>query len=401
MKIYRLAKGWTIFVYIFMVLVIAGLGWGIFNILSKGNPNETVYWLGPTLMMMGIGLSIYLIFEVKKDTFVIAKDRIYTTGTFYKRSLNLDEIRGFSVNEKYIFIEPTTKGKKRVRVSTYFGRTDDILAWLGERYPDLDELNAQQEHEEILSNPEFGWTEEQREHRLTQARRQARVVNVFGTIAAAWAFFWPHPYFWSMIAPMAMFMVGLVVTKLSNGLIRIEEKKNSAYPSVLYGVIFTGMCVMVRALLDFNILDFKKAWMLTGVITTLLIILVGFKNSELKFKTGTEIFTSIFIAVVLMAYSFGTAVTLNGLLDTSAPEVFTVKIVSKHVSGGKVTTYHLMLEPWGDQKESEDATVSSDFYHSIDAGESVEVYRMKGELGIPWFFVAEDMILDAKANPNP
>jgi len=399
MKIYRLAKGWAIFVYIFMFLVIAGLCWGMVNSLSEGNPNETMYWLGPMLMLMGIGLSVFFIREVKKDTFVIADDKIYTTGTFFRRSLNLDEIRGFSVNEKYIFIEPATKDKKRVRVSTYFGRTNEILAWLSERYTDLDGLNVQQEHEEILANPEFGWTEEQREERLMRARRLASVVNVVGGIAAAWAFFWPRPYLWAMLAPMVMFMVALVVSKLSHGLIRIEEKQHSAYPSICYGIIFTGASVMLRALLDFNVLDYHQAWALTGIITILLLILVGFKNSELKFKTGLEIFTSVFIAVLLMAYSFGTAVALNGLLDTSTPEIFTVKIKNKYVSGGKVTTYHLTLEPWGGQAEPEDATVSSSFYHGITPGESVDVYRMKGKLDIAWFFVAEDRIPGAKTGP--
>ncbi|AYB29653.1 hypothetical protein [Chryseolinea soli] len=399
MRIYRLAKGWAIFIYIFLFLAIAGLGWAMASVLAEGNPDEVVYWLKIGGALTGIAVSIFFIGEVKKDTFVIATDRVYTTGTFFKRALNLDEIRGFSVDENYIFIEPTTENKKRIRVSTYFGSTDDIVDWLSQRYPNLDEVTIQQEQNEILANPEFGWSEEQRGERLQRARRLALTVNVFGGIAAVVAFFLPGPNLWSMTAAIAMFMIALLASKLSNGLIRLDEKKNSAYPTVFYAIIFTGASVMVRTLMDFNVLDFRQAWILTGAITALLIVLIVFKNSELKFRTGSEIFTSIFIVVVLMAYSFGTAVALNGLLDTSTPEIFTVKIVRKHVSSGKTRTYYLTLEPWGGQKEQKDAKVSSRFYRSVEPGESVSLYRMKGKFGIPWFFIAGDKIPGAKANP--
>jgi hypothetical protein len=101
--------------------------------------------------------------------------------------------------------------------------------------------------------------------KLSKARQTAKVVNWAAGITAAWTFFYPTPYQYSILTAIIIPIVGLIVVKSSNGLIRIDEKKGSAYPSVIYAFIYPSLGVMLRAILDYNIFDYSNAWLTTAI----------------------------------------------------------------------------------------------------------------------------------------
>ncbi len=332
---------------------------------------------------MGYGL-----IETIKWKFVIDSDKVYAAGAFSRKQLRFDEIKGYRIDDNYIYIESSIAGKKKISISTYLGKTDEIVEWLSSYYPDLDLLHAEQEEQEILGNEELGWTIEQREEKLYKARKTAKVLNWAGGLIGAWTFFWPDPYELAIMASITVPIVVIVAMKLSSGLIRIDERKDSAYPSILWAVLAPSMGLCVRALLDYNIFSHNNVWMPSAVIafTMIMVLMVG--NKEFKFKKAVDYFSVLVIASILFAYSYGSIITVNCINDNSEPVVFNAKVLSKRISSGKSTTYYLELTPWGVQKDIEEVSVSKELYEQLESDDLVNIYFMKGYLYIPWFVVA-------------
>jgi len=138
--------------------------------------------------------------------------------------LMLDEIKGYRITEKYIFIEANTASKKTIKISTYFGKINEILLWLAERYPDLDEVQVEVDKKEIMNNALFGQSEEQREEKLAGARKVADALNWTGSVISMWTLFFPTPYAYAILAassfPPTALYIQAEVTRHNSGNLR-------------------------------------------------------------------------------------------------------------------------------------------------------------------------------------
>jgi len=390
MKEYRLAKGWAIFIYITAPLLIIVFGALLVMPFFPGmGVSLAVLWfLGPVSLGM-IALMVYGLADAVKGKFVIDTDKVYTKGVFSDCVLKLDEIKGFRSDEKYIFIESNVKGKKTIKISVYYKRTDEIIAWLASRYPDLHILNAEQEEREILSNEEFGFTTEQREEQLKRARRAAAILNWAGGVTGAWALFWPRPYEYMLIASILILLIAIGILKLYNGLIRIDEKTGSVYPSVFWAIIASSMGLCLRALFDFDIFDYSNVWKPTVIICLFVVGAMIVGNKEFKFRQLKDYMVVLTISLLAFGYSYGSVVILNCYYDSSVPEMYSAKILSKRMSSGKTTSYYFKLTPWGPQKEIDEVSVSKDLYGELNEGNDVTVYLNQGRFGVPWYSVTQ------------
>jgi hypothetical protein len=388
MQEYRIKKVWAIFTFVsgpLMIIVFAAL---LFLPFFPGMESFwAAYWfMGPVSVAM-IVVMVIGVRDAAKGKFVIDHDRIYNVATFANRSLMFDEIKGYRVNDKFILIEPVDKSKKRIKLNTYLERTDEIIAWLSSRYPDLDVVNYSEEREAILQYAEFGGTAEQREVNLKQAKRIATGVNIVGGLAGAWTLFFPRPYAYAVMASIIMPIIALVVIVNFSGLIRINEKKGSAFPSILYAVLAPGAALFLRALLDFNIFDYSGIWIPAAVIAIVYVAIACRASKEFTFKAAIDYLSVLTIALIAFAYSYGVVVTLNCLFDRSAPQIFHAKVLGKRISSGKTTTYYLDLSPWGERREADEVTVSREVFNRAGVNDDVNIYFMKGRFGIPWFDV--------------
>jgi hypothetical protein len=390
MKEYKLAKGWAVFIYLTTPLLMAVFGYLLLMpFLPGGEKDLQLYWFMAPISLGMIALCVIGIIDAVKGRFVIAGDRVYRKGVFRDRELLLYQIAGFRQDDKYIYIEPTEKSLKRIKISRYFGGTAEMLEWLSERYPDLDEQTAEAEKQEILSDNSLGYTVEQREEKLAVARKRAKALNWAGGLVAVWAFFFAQPYEAAILAAVVLPAISVLVSKYSGGLIRVEEKKGSAFPSVFSGVFFPAMALCLRALLDFNILRYENVWKATVLTGAVFMALLLVRSKEFLFQSAREYGVMFFFAVLAFAYGFGAVVTLNAVYDNSPAAVYQAQVTGKRISSGKSTTYYLTLTPWGPQKEADDVSVSKSLYNRLQVKDNVEVYLKKGWLGIPWFVVSE------------
>ncbi|MFD2512635.1 hypothetical protein ACFSRY_02040 [Pontibacter locisalis] len=388
MKVYKTAKGWAIFTYIVAPLLIALFsGLLVMPFIPGTELPLSIYWILTPVSLGMLALLIVGVLDTIKGRFVIDKDRVFVKTTLTNRQLMLDEIKGYRVDNNYIFIESAVPGKKRIKISAYLGKTDEILEWLSSSYPDLNLQNMEQEEQEILNNEELGWTYEQREEKLKKARKTAKVLSWIGGLVGAWTLFWPSPYEYAIVASVVVPVIAIIIAKTSGGLIRFDEKKNSAYPTVFWGIFSPSMAVSLRALLDFNIFNHDNVWLLAALISVTFIVVLIVGSKEFDFKSAKGFLAVAGISLTIFAYSYGTAIVINCLNDSSTPEIYSSKVLNKRISSGKSTSYYIELTPWGSQKEADEVSVTKEFYEQINKGDAVSIYFMKGYMEIPWFIV--------------
>jgi uncharacterized membrane protein len=391
MKEYKIAKGWAIFIWIFAPGLIVLFTWLFIEPFLSGKPlTWEEYWMKGIMCLGMTGLMIVGLIDLRKLRVVIAADRIFTKGVMPGRQLMFEEIRGYRQDDNYTYVEPLQKGKKRIRISKYMGRYDEIVSWLQQRYPDLDQVEVEQEEEEILNNDFLGIDTDERERKLVKARKISKVMNWSGGLLAAWGFFWPEPYKFVMLAAIVFPLLAIMVMLFYKGLIRFDERKNSAYPNMLAALMFPSMIIAARVLLDYNLFSYGRAWNLAVLLAIALAVLILFASGEFRPGKPRTYFLAFCIMLVMCAYSYGAVIALNCIFDRAEPAMHEAVIFKKRIESGKVTTYRLELSPWGPRKEEESITVTKNLYKLAEPGNKIAVYLHQGLFGIPWISVDDE-----------
>ncbi|KXX67142.1 hypothetical protein [Flammeovirga sp. SJP92] len=388
MKEYKIAKGWALFIYVAGSLMIALFTFlPIYGLLKSDD--DMVLFFGIAAIPMIILMTI-AIFDAAKSKIIITNTSIGKRSLFTNRDLPLSEVSGFRTDDKYTYIETKSKAYKRIRFGQYFENKQEIFEWLYSNFQDLNEVNKEKETQEILSNDEYGRTVEEREEKLGVAKNVALGFNVFGGGVGAYTLFITAPYELSIILSIITPILAILVLPFFKGLIRLNENKESAYPSIMVAIVLPSIGLLVRAVFDFNIYDYSNLW---GPLLVLLLILIGgavaVAHKEFDLKTAKGIGALFGISTILLLYSGGVIITTNCVYDESEPVAYRAEIIQKMKHTGKTTTYKFELTPWGDQIEPETVTVSEDFYDQMEAGNTVNVYYLKGYLDIPWVIVTE------------
>ena len=112
-KEYRIAKGWEIFIWICLPLLM--ILFGCLGIMpyteEKFNPT-----LALILTPIALGLEFLIILgliDTRKNKLIIEKDKIINIGIFKTKELNITNIKGFKVDKNYISFFPKNKRDKK------------------------------------------------------------------------------------------------------------------------------------------------------------------------------------------------------------------------------------------------------------------------------------------------
>lgn len=389
MKEYKLAKGWAIFIWVMAPVLIGLFGFlAVMPFIADEIDITLVLILTPISIGM-LTLMVFGLIDVYKGRLIIQEDRLVSIGVFKSKNLKFDEIKGYTVNEQYIFVEPNTKEKKRIKISQYIGGYNEILLWLSENYLDLNIVNEQVEEQEILNNESIGWSKENREEKLSNARKISKIINWLGELSFAWTLFYPKPYDYAVLSAFIIPIVALIAVKLSRGLIRIDKKDGSAYPSTIFAFIFPSLGLMLRSFLDYDIFDYSNVWIKAFFVTIAFLFILLFNQKEITFKKKQDYLTVSSLIMFLFAYGFGAVIYLNCNLDKSEPQHYTATILDKRISTGKHTSYYLKLTAWGQQKDIDEVSVEKGLYNRVDIDSEINIYFRNGKLEIPWFIVTD------------
>jgi hypothetical protein len=385
LRTYKLANGWkALMILLVPVLIIVMSTAAYFIIADMQEINLGLVFLA--LLMLGFaGFFVYAFIDIFKGRTVTGDGRILHIDPLNTKELLYEDVSGFKHDDKYIYIYSKNKNKSYIKISTYIANSNELICWLGERFPNLDLEEFEVEQEEILANDEYGLTEELRCRAFERAKKQARVANITGFILAALVFFYPEKW----IVTLAMlFPIGLIfLIGQSNGLIRLNGKKNSAYPIVITSFIFITGALGLFLLNNISLIHFSDLLIVSGIVFCALAPLVYLSCKELRIRSMESFISVFFIGLFFFVYSFESCTAVNCLYDKSESVYYYPKVLNKRISSGKHTSYFLELESWGSQVNTEEEDVGSGKYNHTAIGDKVTVEYRKGALGAPWYIV--------------
>lgn len=347
-------------------------------------------WATWTLALPGsllmAGFFIYAVLEAKYGTYFIDASGIAYRSKFMQRYLAHNEVRGFWTNEHYLHIVPVDRKKKAIKISIYTERYAEITDFVIALYPNLADVDPELQ-DALMSNPALGASEAERAQALKRAKRVAGALNVAGCAAAAWTLFNPDPYDAAVITCSVMVIACLPVLAAFKGVIHVNQEKNSPYPSVFLAILMPALVVMLRALLDFDLLDPASVVPYACMAGALITVACFAITKELSFRRWGSLIAAPVMALAMTGYVYGVFTFANCFYDGSLPAIHTATVEGKHIVRGKHTSYNITLAPWGPRTGSEDVSVPREDYERIDTGDQVDVHLFNGRLGAAWFYV--------------
>ncbi|WP_400193444.1 hypothetical protein [Hymenobacter sp. B81] len=389
---YGTAKGWRIFLYGAGPALIALFLYGAFAIWSNKADSSLALSIGLSALMVGFaGFFAYSLVVVAKWRVVVTADRIIEQNIFPFRSkeIRFEDVAGFHINEQITVVVAQAPSKTTVKFGYTTESYGQLQQWLADRFPDLDVESQQAEEREILGDPTLGFNEEQRARQLEAARQTARVLTIAGGATAAWLWWQPQPYQWAITAGLLVPLAAMGALWLHPGLLNIDEKKGSAYPSIGIALLLPSLLLALRALLDTELVSYGPLWRWVGAATVFFAALLALGTRSFLQRPGSRLSQAFAIALCAFAYSFGAVSTYNSTFDEAPAAAYPVKVLDKHTSSGNTTTYYLKVSPWGPFRQPEDVAVTKNYYAQSSIGATATMLLRPGRLGIPWYTVAE------------
>ena len=386
---YRIAKGWRITGCIVgAALIITGIGFMGDALIDSNNKGRLAFAIIGILMALGGWLLIRSCINTK---LTIEDDSITMQTGFGTRTLLLNEIKGYRRVEKQgLMLVPETEGSKPLKISDSLQQTKEIEAWLQSKYPDLDAVDYAEETNAILADETFGSSEEERQATLQSARQIAQVGNAVAFVTLFWTIIYPKPYELCILLLLLLPFVAFYITWKFKGLMRMDEIKKSAYPSVVSLILLPCLGLCIRALIDYNIYDHHNVWQPVIVIGVVITAVAAWLCNKALQLAKNRMLLNIGGLIIFFAYAYGATILMNGYQDTSKAQEYKVNVTGKHFTSGKSTTYYLELESWGKFTTGESFSVPHDLYNRVKEGDTVRVLLKQGKLNIPWFWITDD-----------
>ncbi|WP_237757859.1 hypothetical protein [Anaeromyxobacter sp. PSR-1] len=341
------------------------------------------------VVALGFGaLGAYLVAATRVERFLLHADgvEVITLGRAPRR-LRTDQIAGrrtvpLQYGMEKLVLERREPGAKPLTVNFLFERDAALDAWLAS-VPDLDAADRAGAEAALLASTGLGADEEARRAALARSHRAAKALKGVAVVACGWGLLFPRPYPIAMAALAAIPLATIALVLAGRGRYAVEEKRNEVRPGVGVPVFGPGMVLMLRALLDYQVVDISRVlgWSAVGAVALTALLVRG--DAALRRRW----FVPVLILALAAPYPWGALNAADVLLDRAPAEVHEVPVLHKHVSSGKHTSYDLRLPPWGPVAEPQEVDVGAELYGEVEVGDVVCTHLRPGALGARWFVV--------------
>jgi hypothetical protein len=376
---FSVASKWTVSV-LGMVLVSTSLAGAIFFSHEGRTPSVVLFAVCGVFAVLGI----YLLAAAGLYRVILEADSIQVFEIYRRRQLARRDIEGRSHNWNRqgppawtLVPKPGAGGK--IKLSTFLKTDKEFLTWI-RSLADLDlgrkRAVERERTQAIASLKQRGFSE----LTIQRLRRMASGLNfaVYGLGLASFLMRDPdHVLTWAMIA--LPWVAILLVAKFAP-YYRFGGPRNSPLPDLSLVLIIPGLFLMLHSLQGIAPIGWQGPLLLTMSGSAILAGLAFCCDPWLKKHRGT----TVLLLILCSGYGYGAGMQLNALLDRSTLETYRVIVVSKYVSHGRSTSYHLKLAPWGPNVGGQNLMVSYSQYAEVRPGNTVCMLLQSGALGVAW-----------------
>jgi hypothetical protein len=340
--------------------------------------------LSPILILIGVFFAVAFL----KRRIEIYSDRIRYVTSFSTREMLFTQIAGVKTflgdkGQRFATLLPADASVRKMVLKLDVDRWKELEMWLTTTFTDLDKVTYEKELDEIYHNPALHGTPEEKAAQYKLARKCCNIANGIALALMLWAVIIPKPYKVAILATAAYPLIGIVLSLCFRGIVRFDAGKKSAYATIGIAFLLPSLTLVIRAFLDWNILDWSTVWGPSAEIATgFLAIYLLLAWSAAKSRTAM-----ILLIISSLSYGFGAAICLNGILSTGEFTKYDATVVNKHVDeNDQHQEFYLTLSPWGPHKENSDCHVSHQTYLDHQPGDKATVLEKTGRFGIPFYF---------------
>lgn len=320
------------------------------------------------------------------ERYTVTADRIIKETDSSRQELALTAISGYRIFKSTLTLYAKDGGSFMSLSYSANGSFGKLRDWMVAEYPNLDAQEAEANAVALLQSEELGPTAELRTATLGTAGRVSKWLNFAGWLTI------PLLYFFSghVLSPMvALAVIGLIPVALwvYPNVLRIQERKGSAYPTLTSAFWLPLCAVFMHSFVHGEQLDVEPLYGLAGLIA------LGYAGALLmgsrRVIARRESMVDLFFTVALRSALYGlvAAYVLNREFDDTGGTSYRVPVVDKHRTYGKSAEFCLTVAPWGPRRRNGDLKVSLRYYDLKNPGDTVTVALHPGWLGAPWFMV--------------
>lgn len=387
MNEYPISKTYKVIGYLFAVIFLIA---GVILLCALAYPAPQAGQNAKLIIGLALlPLSYWLYRETRRLSVTVDEQQLTVQHAFSSRSVALADIDGYRIGEKDTFSLIFKDGTRPLQLPKGVMNREELLEWIRGKYEDVDQRARDEETRLLLDDDKFGASREEREDALKKASRTAKWINGAGGCIALWAFFFPRPIGLVMAALLITPLIGVWLTWRSGGLYRLDTSKKSAYPNLVLGMIMPLFGAGLIVLRRYDLYEFpSSAWLLLSAGAVVLTLLAfGALRAVIPADKGRS-GTLFCILLTATAYAYCTLNFFNCEYDRSVAHVWPTRVTNKRSTSGKTTSYYLELTPWGKYTANNEVSVDRALYRSVNIQDSVNVYLLKGTLGIPWYIVS-------------
>ncbi len=227
--------------------------------------------------------------SILRSKVVLFSDRIRVEGLIVVKEFTRAQLRGWRVQPTWpatLVLQPKDRALRPAKTALMFTIDDQLGAWL-DALPSLDHEEAETSQKEIQNNSRLGATPNQRSAVYRQAKRRARLLSGIAMVASLWAILYPRPYMTLVLALVALPWIAVVMLRASHGLLRSDEVRNDAHPNVAVALMFPGLALLLRAVIDFNVIQSALVVLLCLTTAGALAFAVISSDAWLRTRKGT------------------------------------------------------------------------------------------------------------------
>ncbi len=392
-KEYKIAKGWKIFILIFLPLFFVLFAW-LFYYSATEEPFKMSKGIGMILLSV-----VMLVFSVIGliDTFIFKLifkfDRLIKINILGAKEILFSDIKGVKIKDNYVYVYPKNESQKTLRISTYLENKNEWVGFLLSEFSDLDEDEYVENEDRLYTDVRYGKTQEERNVVIKKTKRLTKILNYTGTAIGLWFLFSPSPYNLLLIANVCLPVMGLFIIYRYNGLIKIIKADNSPYPALTSSLTIPVAAIVIRALLDFEVVSYESLWVPTLILSSIAIfLLLRSGSSEFKITNKVElIFSYLYLLIGVGVFVFCSIILINCAFDESEPIIYEVEVLSKRTSKSRRSPnrYIITINAKSEGFEEMEISTSEYLYNNVESGNMINAYLKKGMLNVRWVFLGE------------
>ena len=365
-----------------MLFVILAVFFGTMVHVSTGNNL-------PSGLMVAFfaGLGVYMLAQLTRARLVIDGNRIEVRGAFTTKSADRGDIEGFRTistrNGSYTQLV-LKHGMGTISVPRSFDTDEAYRMWM-RQIPDLDQINRRQILDEIEHEAELGATPEERLAALATAKTWGLFLSIVTGVAAAAMAFAPDDFRIVPACALVLLPIAAILLLLRSPLLyAVFKPKADPRADLVFILILAGFGLIVNSGRA-SFVSFKPLLYLAVPICAVYLAALMSATRKGASRPGT------FIALLFFAgmYSFGFAVAADTLTDHAPSQTYAARVVGKHVTHGRSTSYTLTLSAWGPFEVNNRMGVSATTYGAFDIGDRICVALHPGSMHIPWYQTAD------------